>query len=146
MDKDKFLTVGWNNLLTVVLGLPALTYAAVAFFTSILSDKSGFFGMVAIGVIYWIVIEQHSALQFAWQMKKLDNYISTKQSPLNRITVITYNIVWWIPIVLPFVDLADYRTSSIIFFFVTLARAFANLYRVNVLKLEQAENFPLRGP
>ena len=52
MDKEKYLTVGWNNLLTVVLGLPLLIYTAVFSFTPVLSDKFGFFGMVAIGVFY----------------------------------------------------------------------------------------------
>ena len=85
-------------------------------------------------------------MQFACRIKKLDNYIPANQNLLNRITVIAYNIIWWIPVVLPFIDVADYRTSSIIFFFITLVRAIANLYRVNVLQLEKADNFPFRGP
>lgn len=52
MTKEKFLTVGWNNLLTLGLGLPALIYAVVALSTPVLSDRSGFIGLVIIGVLY----------------------------------------------------------------------------------------------
>lgn len=146
MNKDKLLTVRWNNLLTLGLGFPALTYVAVVFFSSVLSDKIGFFGIVAIGIIYCLVIEQHSAMLLAWQIRKSGNYTPSKQSLSNRIIIVTYNLVWWFPIALPFFHLTHYRMASIIFFFVTLIRAFINLYRVNFLKLEQAEKFPLRGP
>ena len=50
--KDRFLTVRWNNLLTLGLGLPALAYAAVALSTSLASGLSGFIGLVVIGVLY----------------------------------------------------------------------------------------------
>jgi hypothetical protein len=85
-------------------------------------------------------------MQFAWQMKKLDSYISTKRSFLNRLIVIVYNVVWWVPMVLPFSKIIDYQMGFILFFLVTFIRATANLYRVNILKLELVENFPLRGP
>jgi len=60
--------------------------------------------------------------------------------------MVAYNVVWWIPIVLPFVGTIDYRTGFIAFFIVTLIRLVANLLRNNVLKPEQAESFPLRSP
>ena len=50
--KDRFLTVRWNNLLTLGLGIPALIYAAVALATSLASDLVGFIGLVVIGVLY----------------------------------------------------------------------------------------------
>jgi hypothetical protein len=40
----------------------------------------------------------------------------------------------------------DYRTGFLAFFVVIIIRAVANLYRNNVLTLEQAERFPLRIP
>ena len=52
MTKEKFLTVRWNNLLTLALGLPALIYAIVVFSTSVLSDSAGFIGFAIIGVLY----------------------------------------------------------------------------------------------
>ncbi len=52
MTKDKFLTVRWNNFLTVGLGIPALGYAAVGIFTSILSDMAAFWGFAGIGALY----------------------------------------------------------------------------------------------
>ena len=58
----------------------------------------------------------------------------------NWLTFVAYNVVWWIPVVLPFTKIIDYRTGFIAFFVVTVIRAGANLYRNNVLTLEQAAN------
>jgi hypothetical protein len=50
--RNRLLTVGWNNRLSVVLGLPALAVAGVALFTSTLSDGAAFALMALIGVVY----------------------------------------------------------------------------------------------
>lgn len=52
MKKEEFLTVQWNNRLTLGLGLPALIYAVVVLFTSTMSDFASFIGMVLIGATY----------------------------------------------------------------------------------------------
>ena len=52
MTKEKLLTVRWNNLLTLGLGIPALVYAGVALSTSLASELGGFIGLVVIGVLY----------------------------------------------------------------------------------------------
>ena len=52
MTKERFLTVRWNNILTVGLGIPTLIYAIVILSTSVLSDLAGFIGLVVIGVLY----------------------------------------------------------------------------------------------
>ena len=52
MTKEKFLTVRWNNLLTLALGLPALVYVVVAFSTSIWTIRGGLIGLAIIGVLY----------------------------------------------------------------------------------------------
>jgi hypothetical protein len=52
MTKEKFLTVRWNNLLTLGLGLPALVYAVFALSTSLASELGGFIALVVIGVLY----------------------------------------------------------------------------------------------
>jgi hypothetical protein len=52
MTKEKFLTVRWNNWLSLGLGLPALMYVIVVLSTSVLSVRAGFIGMVIIGVLY----------------------------------------------------------------------------------------------
>ena len=87
-------------------------------------------------------------MRFAWEKKNSANEVSAKQRfthPLNLI-MMAYNIVWWIPIILPFTGIIDYRTGFIAFLVVTIIRLGANLLRNNVLKPEQAENFPLRSP
>jgi hypothetical protein len=50
--KERFLTVRWNNLLTVGMGIPTVAYAAAALFTSALSGLAGFIGFVVIAVLY----------------------------------------------------------------------------------------------
>jgi hypothetical protein len=52
MTKEKFLTVQWNNVLTLVLGLPALIYIFHAFSTSLWTEKGGMIGLAVIGVVY----------------------------------------------------------------------------------------------
>jgi hypothetical protein len=52
MNKDRFLTVRWNNLLTLGLGILVLTYAIVGLSTSLASALGGFIGLVVIGVLY----------------------------------------------------------------------------------------------
>jgi len=52
MTKEEFLTGRWNNALTLGLGLVFVIYAVVVWFTSVLSDRAAFVGLVIIGVIY----------------------------------------------------------------------------------------------
>jgi len=52
MTKEKFLTVRWNNWLTLGLGLPTLIYAIVGLSTSAFSDFTGFIGMAVMGALY----------------------------------------------------------------------------------------------
>ena len=51
MNKDKFLTVKWNNILTVGLGIPTILYGVI----EILSNNIGFGAFLVlalIGVVY----------------------------------------------------------------------------------------------
>jgi hypothetical protein len=50
--KDRLLTVRWNNVLTVVLGLPAFAFAGVALLTAHLTDAAAFWGFFGIGALY----------------------------------------------------------------------------------------------
>ena len=52
MTKENFLTVRWNNLLTLALGLPSVIYIIASFSTSTWSTKSGLIGLAIIGVLY----------------------------------------------------------------------------------------------
>ena len=87
-------------------------------------------------------------MRFAWLRKSSGNPVPAKlrfTHPLNLLFV-AYNVVWWIPLILPFTGIIDYRTGLIAFLAVTIIRLLANLIRNNVLKPEQAERFPLRIP
>ncbi|UCH11211.1 MAG: hypothetical protein JSU61_04800 [Fidelibacterota bacterium] len=52
MTKEQFLTVRWNNWLTLALGLPTLGYAILILSTPLLSDFWGFIGMALLGAVY----------------------------------------------------------------------------------------------
>jgi len=52
MTKEKFLTVRWNNLIALGLGIPALVYVVVALSTSFYSGRGGMVGLAIIGVLY----------------------------------------------------------------------------------------------
>lgn len=85
-------------------------------------------------------------MRVAWQIKNSGNDVPVTQSFTNRLIYIAYNVIWWIPVVLPFTKIIDYRTGFIVLFVVTFIRAIANLYRNNMLSPEQAAYFPLRSP
>jgi hypothetical protein len=52
MTKETFLTVRWNNLLSLGLGLPALVYIVYAFSTPLWSTMNGLIGLSIIGVLF----------------------------------------------------------------------------------------------
>ncbi len=52
MAKEKFLTVRWNNVLTLALGIPGLIYVLIAFSTPIWSTRGGLIGLAIIGALY----------------------------------------------------------------------------------------------
>ena len=52
MTKEKFLTVRWNNWLTLGLGVPALIYIVLAFSNSLWMGSGGMIGLSIIGVLY----------------------------------------------------------------------------------------------
>jgi hypothetical protein len=52
MTKENFLTVRWNNILTLALGIPALLYVVYAFSTSLWTQRAGLIGLAIIGVLY----------------------------------------------------------------------------------------------
>ena len=85
-------------------------------------------------------------MRFAWLREKSGNDEPNGESTLGKIITITYNVVWWLPLVLVLTRAIDYRAGSIAMFAITMLRAVANAYRVNVLQGEQAEGFPLRTP
>ena len=84
-------------------------------------------------------------MRFAWQRKNSADEVSAKQSSTGRIIYITYNVVYWLPIVLTVTKVIDYRTGFITFSLILIIRAVANLYRNNTTA-EQGEYFALRSP
>jgi hypothetical protein len=51
MTKEGFLSVRWNNLISLGMGLIPLAYVVVLS-TSALPPSAGFVGLVVIGVLY----------------------------------------------------------------------------------------------
>ena len=85
-------------------------------------------------------------MRFAWLQDNSADHIPAQPSAINRLIFIAYNVIWWVPIVLGFAKVIDYRTGFVAFLVITIFRAVANVVRNNVLTLEQAETFPLRAP
>jgi hypothetical protein len=52
MTKEKFLTVRWNNILTLALGLPTLIFVIYAYSTSIWSEQGGLIVLAIFGAVY----------------------------------------------------------------------------------------------
>ena len=95
-----------------------------------------------------MVVEGHTNMRFAWERKNSGKGFPVKKGftrPINLIMV-AYNVIWWVPIILPFTKVIDYNTGFMAFLAVTVIRLIANLVRNNVLRQEQAEGFPLRSP
>jgi hypothetical protein len=93
-----------------------------------------------------VIVEQHAAMRFAWLRENSGKPAPAQPGAINRLILVTYNLIWWVPIVLGFVKGIDYRTGFIAFLIITVFRAMANVIRNNVLTPEQAETFPLRSP
>jgi hypothetical protein len=65
---------------------------------------------------------------------------------MERLVFIVYNLVYWVPLVLPITKTIEYRTGFMAFAVVIAIRTVLNWYRVNVLAPEQGQRFPLRAP
>jgi hypothetical protein len=52
MLKEYFLTIKWNNLLTLGLGIPLLIFVVYAFSTSVWMEKGGLIWLAIIGALY----------------------------------------------------------------------------------------------
>lgn len=52
MTKDTFLTVRWNNLLSLGLGIPTLIYVVVAFSNSAWLEMDGLIGLFVFGAVF----------------------------------------------------------------------------------------------
>ena len=52
MTRETFLTVRWNNILSVGLGIPTLIYVIVAFSTSFWLEREGLIGLAIFGALF----------------------------------------------------------------------------------------------
>ena len=52
MTKDSFLTVRWNNLLALGLGIPTLIYVVTAFSTALWLERGGLIGLAVFGALF----------------------------------------------------------------------------------------------
>ena len=84
-------------------------------------------------------------MRFAWLRRDGKIEQPRESSAANRVVFVAYNVVWWLPLALPLLGVG-YTTALVAFLLVTVVRAVANLYRINVLPIDKAEMFPLRIP
>ena len=52
MTKDTFLTVRWNNLLSLGLGIPTAIYVVAAFSTGLWAERAGLIGLAVFGAFF----------------------------------------------------------------------------------------------
>jgi hypothetical protein len=52
LTREQFLTVRWNNLFSLGLGLPTVVYVLIAFSTSLWPLRSGLIGLVVFGALF----------------------------------------------------------------------------------------------
>jgi hypothetical protein len=52
MTRGKFLTLHWNNMLSLGLGPIVLIYVVGAFSTGVWSGRDGFIGIAVLGAVY----------------------------------------------------------------------------------------------
>lgn len=52
MNKEKFLTIRWNNILTVGLGIPTLAYLLYASSRPFWTTRGGLIGLAVLGILY----------------------------------------------------------------------------------------------
>ena len=85
-------------------------------------------------------------MRFAWLRQKSGNSGPVKQSVLEILIFMVYNLVYWVPLVLSITGTIEYRAGFIAFAGVIAVRTVLNWYRVNVLSPEVGQRFPLRAP
>ena len=52
MTKEEFLTIRWNNLLSLGLGIPTIIYIIVALASSFWAGRDGLIGLAIMGALY----------------------------------------------------------------------------------------------
>ncbi len=52
VTRDDFLTVRWNNLLSLGLGIPTLIYVLAAFSTAMWMERGGLIGLALFGALF----------------------------------------------------------------------------------------------
>lgn len=52
VKKDTFLTVRWNNLLSLGLGIPTVAYVVASFSTGLWLERGGLIGLAVFGALF----------------------------------------------------------------------------------------------
>lgn len=85
-------------------------------------------------------------MRSAWIRKNSADPPPVRRGFAYRFIYIAYNAAYWILMILPFTRAIEYHTGFVVFFIYIIIRAVTNLYRVNILKPEQAMYFTFRAP
>ncbi|UCC17112.1 MAG: hypothetical protein JSU58_00745 [Dehalococcoidales bacterium] len=86
-------------------------------------------------------------MRFARLKKNSSNHIPVKRGVTHPLSLfrLAYNVIWWMPMLLSFTGVIDYRAGIIAFFAVTVFRLCINIYVNYALDLEKFERFPLKA-
>ena len=84
-------------------------------------------------------------MRFAWLRTKEGRDAPAATSG-ERLTLIAYNAVWWVPVILPILGVISYRAGFMAFLAITVVRALVNADRINIMSVAAGERLPLRQP
>ena len=147
MTREQFLTVRWNNILSIGLAAIVVAYAAIIVTTSDWAGRGALIGLAIIGSPLCVVVELHTSRRFEWLRRNTEGYVPVKQSIAHPFALIRllYNLVFWV-FLLPFLTPMEYGTGFIAFGAVLLLRLTLHLISNNVLKLtvQQYDRSPFR--
>jgi hypothetical protein len=80
-------------------------------------------------------------MRFAW----LRDQTVVKLGCLSTLTFAAYNVIYWVPLILPVFKIIEPKTGFVWFSVILIVRASVNVIRNNVLTVEQAQRFPFRA-
>ena len=52
MNKESLLTIRWNNMLTIGLGIPTMGYIIYSFSRLLWTTRGGLIGLAVLGILY----------------------------------------------------------------------------------------------
>jgi hypothetical protein len=147
MDKAKFLSRRWNDIITLVQGVPTVAYMIYGLATPLGGTQKGMIILSVSGALFWIFLEYHTSARFARLQKKADpDAKKTSPSGLASIILLVHSILFW-SFLIPFFTPMSYRAGFVMYTVILLIHLAANTYiNLRISTPAKYYAFPLRIP